>query len=105
MVIRTSAGPAGVPVRYKAQRPPLRRMLLSDGKTAAWACPADKIGGLGHGGERLQRPAGAGGLLRVWGELPPSFSPQTVLPTAAAAARNELSSTLCSVFIVFSLLP
>ena len=80
-------------------------MLLSGDKTAAWARPAGRIGDMGRWGERMQRLAAAGGLLRVWGELPPSFSPQTVLPTAAAAARNELSSTLCSVFIVFSLLP
>ena len=63
-------------------------MLLSDGKTAAWARPAGRIGGSGHQGERMQRLVAAGGLLRAWGELPPSLSPQTALPAAAAAARS-----------------
>ena len=49
-------------------------MLLSADKAAAWARPAGRIGGSGHLGERVQRLAAAGGLLRVWGELPPSFS-------------------------------
>ena len=105
MVARASARPAGAPGRYKAQRPPLRRMLLSDGKTAAWARPASRFGGSGHGGERMQQLAAAGGLLRVWGELPPGFSPRATLPTAAAAARNELPANFCKVFIVFSVLP
>ena len=63
-------------------------MLLSDDKTAAWARPAGIFGGPGHGGERMQRLAAAGGLLRVWGELPPSFSPQTALPAAAAVPSS-----------------
>ena len=63
-------------------------MLLSGGKTAAWACPGGRFGGSGHGGERMQRLAAAGGLLRVWGELPPSLSPQTALPATTTAARN-----------------
>ena len=63
-------------------------MLLSGGKTAAWACPAGRFGGLGRWGEQMQRVAAVGGLLRVWGELPPSFSPQTALPAATIAPRN-----------------
>ena len=63
-------------------------MPLSGDKTSAWARPAGRIGGSGQLGERMQRLAAAGALLRAWGELPPSLSPQTALPAAAAAARN-----------------
>ena len=63
-------------------------MLLSGDKTAAWARPAGRSGGPGHQGERMQRLVAAGGLLRAWGELPPSLSPQTALPATTTAARN-----------------
>ena len=66
----------------------LWRMPLSGDKTAAWARPAGRSGGSGHLGERMQRLAAAGGLLRAWGGLPPSLSPQTALLAPVPAARS-----------------
>ena len=56
-------------------------MLLSGDKTAAWACPAGRIGDMGHWGELMQRLAAAGALLRAWGELG--------MPAPAAAIRLQ----------------
>ena len=68
-------------------------------KTRAWARPAGISGGLGHRGERLQRPAGAGGLRRVWGEPPAQpFLPNCVSGGGHAVVRADAEASRASFF-------